>query len=641
MSAKKGSGTRARSLNRMKALPRSSCGAVVLALALPLGFCVARASASAVPIELTVDASQIATQNVVFAHEELPVRPGPLTLYYPKWIPGEHMPVGPISNLSGLVIKGDGKTISWARKPLDMFALTLTVPLGVSELHIGMTYLGATYGQYSSNRLGTSNLGVIIWDQTLLYPSTGTIQDTIFKPTLILPANNWSFASALTGASRVGNTVTFDALSLEHLIDSPLDMGVHYRRWLLWHEGDASAYLNVFADTAEELDAKPTTIDHYKKLVREMLAMYGARHWRNYNFLLTLSDVMPGEGIEHHESSDDGSGGDYLTDLKSLDRGGDLLSHEFNHSWDGKYRMPVGLYQSNLQIPYDDSLLWVYEGMTQYYGNVMSWRDGIRKAKTYPDHIAATYAYYDNEPGRKWRPLLDTAVAAPFLYGATRLYTAERRGVDFYSEGELMWLKVDSIIREKTNNKESLDTFARAFFGQETTGPIVKTYTRADIVAGLNHVLPYDWSGFFTKWVNDIALHPPDGFTADGWKLVYTSKPQHWVKKSNFWYSIGLNLGKDGSIADVKLDSPAWKAGIGVLSKVVAVNGRAFTPDILFDALADAAKSHAPIKLLLERTNTYREVSVTYNGGPRYPHLVRIPGTPDRLSAIIKPLAGK
>ncbi len=612
-------------------------GVAVMSCALLLGAGSAAARA-AEPIALTVDASQVAGQNVMFAHEALPVTPGPLTLYYPKWIPGEHMPVGPIGNFTGLVIKAGGKTIPWRRKTRDMFAFQVNVPRGVTHLDIDMTYLGATYGQYSSNRLATTNMGVVIWDQTLLYPSTGTIQDTVFKPTLILPGSSWKFATALTGAQRTGNTVTFDAVTMEHLIDSPLDMGENYRRWELWHDGDASAYLNVFADTPEELDAKPATIDHYKKLVREMIAMYGARHWRNYNFLLTLSDVMPGEGIEHHESSDDGSAGDYLTNLKTLDRGGDLLSHEFNHSWDGKYRMPAGLYQKNLQIPYDDSLLWVYEGMTQYYGNVMSWRDGIRAQKTYPDHIAATYAYYDNEPGRLWRPLLDTAVSAPFLYGAAPGYTAERRRVDFYSEGELMWLKVDSIIREKTDNKESLDTFARAFFGQHNTGPIVKTYNRADIVAGLNKILPYDWAGFFKTWVDDISVHPPDGFTADGWKLVYTAKPQHWVKKDNFWYSIGLNMAKDGSIYDVKQGSPAWKAGVGILTKVVAVNGRQYSADTLYDALVESQHSHAPIRLLLERTQTYREVSVAYDGGPRYPHLVRIPGTPDRLSDIPKPL---
>ncbi len=591
---------------------------------------------AAEPIALAIDASQAATQNVLFAHETMPVKPGALTLYYPKWIPGEHMPVGPIQNLSGIVITGNGAVIPWRRDPRNMYAFELTVPHGVSSLDIAMTYLGATFGSYSSNRLASANMGTIIWDQTLLYPSTGTIQDTVFKPTLTLPGDDWKFATALTGAKRTGNTVTWDAVTLEHLIDSPLDMGVNYRRWDIWHDGDAHAYLNVFGDTPNDIDVSDKVVAHYGKLVREMIAMYGARHWRNYNFLLTVSDVIPGEGIEHHESSDDGGPADYLTNPKVLDRGADLLSHEFNHSWDGKYRMPVGLYQPNLQMPYDDSLLWVYEGMTQYYGNVMSWRDGLRKPAEYPDHIAAVYAYYDNEPGRKWRPLLDTAVSGPFLYNAPRQYVAERRSVDFYSEGELMWLKVDSIIREKTNNRESLDTFAREFFGGKTTGPIVKTYDRADVIAGLQKVLPYDWAGFFKKWVDEIAIHPPNGFTADGWKLVYTDKPSHWVPKSNVWYSLGINA-FHGQVVDVRQGSPAWKAGLGVNTTIVAVDGRKFSDDLLYDAIENAKSSHQPIALLVAHTDAYRTISIDYDGGNRYPHLVRIPGTPDRLMDVIKP----
>ena len=592
---------------------------------------------AAEPITLRVDATKAPAQNVLSAYERLPVQPGPLTLYYPKFIPGEHAPVGPIANLSGLVIKAGGNVIAWHREVNDMFAFDLTVPQGVDHLDIDMTYLGATYGGYSSARLATSNMAVIVWDQTLLYPSTTAFQNVQFKPSLVLPGSDWQFATALTGAQRSGDTVTWDATTLEHLVDSPLDMGTNFRRWELWHEGDAAAYLNVVADTPEELDASDKTIDHYKKLVREMLAMYGARHWRNYNFLLTLSDVMPGEGIEHHESSDDGSAGDYLTNDETLDKGGDLLSHEFNHSWDGKFRMPAGLYQDNLNKPIDDSLLWVYEGMTQYYGNVMSWRDGIRDQKSWPDHIAATYAYYDNEPGRDWRPLLDTAVSSWFLYDAPRAYTAERRRVDFYSEGELMWLKVDSIIREKTNNTKSLDTFARAFFGRENTGPIVKTYTREDVINGLNQIVAYDWAGFFKAWVDDIALHPPDGFTAEGWKLVYTDQPQHFVKKNDFWYSIGVKV-NDGSVSDVRFGSAAWKAGLGAGTKIVAVNGREYSDTLLYDALKEAQKSSAPVRLLVTRTGTYREISIDYHDGPRYPHLVRIDGTPDRLSEIAKPL---
>ena len=371
-----------------------------------------------------------------------------------------------------------------------------------------------------------------------------------------------------------------------------------------------------------------------------MLAMYGARHWRNYNFLLTLSDAMPGEGIEHHESSDDGESGDYLVNPDSLDRGADLLSHELNHSWDGKYRMPVALYPPNLQIPYDDSLLWAYEGMTQFYGNVMLWRDGIRKAETYPDHIAAVYAYYDNQPGRRWRTLGDTATSAPFIYSAPRGYGAERRGEDFYSEAELMWLKADSLMREKSGDRNSLDTFARAFFGGANTGPVVVTYDRQDLIAGLNAIEPYDWAGFFHTWVDEIALHPPDGFTAEGWKLVYTGRPSHWVHKDNFWYSAGFSA-TDATVTDVREGSPAWSASLGIDTKLVAVNGRAYSSDILFDALADAAKTRVPIALLVRHGDVYRTIAIPYYDGPRYPHLVRIENVPDRLSELIKPRAAE
>ncbi len=592
-------------------------------------------AATSPPIVLNVDASSVATQNVVFAHERLAVSPGKLTLYYPKWIPGEHMVAGPIANLAGLFIKANGQTLTWRREPKDVFAFDLDVPPGVAFLDIDMTYLGATFGSYSTNRLGSANMAAILWDQTLLYPSTGTIQDTFFDPSITVPAG-WHVATALPGARTNGNAISFATVSLEHLVDSPMDIGLNYKRWELWRDGDAAAYLNVVADTPEELDAKLQIIAHYSKLVREMLAMYGARHWRNYNFLLTVSDVIPGEGIEHHESSDDGAPGDLFTNPKTLDREADLLSHEFNHSWDGKYRMPAGLYQPNLQLPYDDSLLWVYEGMTQYYGNVMSWRDGLRDAKTWPDHIAATYAYYDNEPGRQWHPLLDTAAFAPVLYTYPRGYNAERRSVDFYSEGELMWLKADSIIREKTNNKKSLDTFARAFFGQDNTGPIVKTYTRDDIVAGLNQILPYDWAGFFKTWVDDIAIHPPDGFTADGWKLVYTDKPQHFVEKSNFWYSIGVNV-RNGSVSDVRYGSPAWKAGLGINTKIVAVDGREYSDDGLYNAIEESKGTSKPIALIVTHTDDYRTIEIDYHGGSRYPHLERVPNTPDRLSDVVKP----
>ncbi|MDQ6823288.1 MAG: hypothetical protein M3Z07_02190, partial [Candidatus Eremiobacteraeota bacterium] len=539
------------------------------------------AAAASEPIRLTVDASMAPTQNIVRTMEQIPVSAGPLTLFYPQWIPGEHGPVGPIENVAALKISAGGRALSWRREPFNLFAVKLDVPKDVRTLDVDFTYLGATFGHYSSNRLASPNMLVIDWNQNVLYPSTGTFGDTAFDPTLILPAGGWQYATALYDPKRVGNTVSWSTTSLERLLDSPLDACLNFRQWELWKDAGSfpgTATLNVCADTPSQLDASPAVVGHFKALVEEMQAMYGARHWHDYHFLLTVSDVIPGEGVEHHESSDDGEGGDYLINPVSLERGGDLLSHEFNHSWDGKYRMPTGLYPKNPNLPFDDSLLWVYEGMTQYYGDVMAYRDGIREAKNWPDHVAALYAGYDNEQGRLWRSLGDTATAAPFLYGSPRGYRSQRRGVDFYSEGALVWLKADALIRRRSHNARSLDTFARAFFGQENTGPVVKTYTRADVIAGMNAVEPYDWTSFFHRWVDAIAVHPPDGFTDDGWKLVYNDKPSHDVRSGDFSFSLGF-AAPQGAVSDVHFGSPAYKAGLGFGQRIVAVNNRAFSDE--------------------------------------------------------------
>ena len=604
-------------------------------------FCLAAmTSAAAQPISLTVDASDAAAQNVVRTHEIVPVSPGHMTLYYPQWIPGEHGPVGPIENVAALRISANGSPIAWQRDPVNLFAFGFDVPNGVSQIDVDFTYLGATFGRYSSNRLASPNILVIDWNQNVLYPSTGTNHTTTFDPVLILPGEDWKFASALYDPKRSGSRVHFGITPLGRLMDSPLDSCVNFRSWDLWQDTGSfpgTASLNVCADTPEELDASPKTVGHFKTLVREMLAMYGARHWHDYHFLLTVSDVMPGEGVEHHESSDDGEGGNYLIDPMLLRRGGDLLSHEFNHSWDGKYRMPDGLYRQNLNTPYDDSLLWVYEGMTQYYGDVMSYRDGIRDAKNWPDHIAAIYANYDNQQGRMWRTLSDDAASGPFIYGAPRGYGSERRGEDFYTEGELLWLKADSIVRGLSHDTKSLDSVAREFFGRENTGPITVPYDRSDLIAAFNAVQPYDWAGFFHTWVDEIAPHPPDGFTADGWKLVYNSQPSQDVRKTNFAYSLGFSA-FGGMVSDVHQGSPAWNAGLGFNQKLVAVNGRTYSEDLLYDALVEAQKSHRPIELLVMKDDAYRTISIPYYGGPRYPHLVRVSGIADRLSSVVKPL---
>ena len=598
------------------------------------------AASLATPIDLVVDASVAPAQSIVRTHETIPVAPGPLTLYYPQWISGEHAASGPIQNVAALAFRANGAELAWRRDAENMYAFHLDVPAGVTQLQADFTYLGAPFGEYSSNRLASGNMFVIDWNQNVLYPAGMASNTILVNPTLLLPSSAWRYATALYDPRQSGARVSWSATPLNRLLDSPLDACTNFRAWTLWRDAGSfpgAATFNVCADIPEELDASERTIGHFRTLVKEMLAMYGARHWYNYHFLLTVSDVLPGEGVEHHESSDDGEGGDYLIDRQALERGGDLLSHEFNHSWDGKYRMPDGLVRSDFNTPYDDSLLWVYEGMTQYYGDVMSFRDGIRDASDWPDHVAALYANYDQRPGRLWRSLADTATSAPFLYGAPRGYGSERRSVDFYGEGELLWLRADAVIRQLSGGKRSLDTFARAFFGGQNTGPITVPYDRAQVIAGLNRVQPYDWSGFFHTYVDAIAPHPPDGFTPDGWRLVYTGRPSHDVRAGNYMFSAGFTVA-NGTVTDVRFGSPAWRAGLGFGYRLVAVNGRAYSNTIFDDALREAQSSARPIAIIATKDQLYRTISIAYDGGPRYPHLVRVAGAPDRLSEIVKPL---
>lgn len=607
-------------------------GASVVLAALSLSLACALHASAAEPITLAVDTSKLPNQHVVSVHETIPAKPGAMTIVYPKWIPGAHSPDGPIGDVASLIVHANGAVVPWDRDDVDMYAFHMNVPAGASKVDVDFTYLAS-----AKSRLSAPNLSALEWNEVVMYPQGAAAHDTIVKPSIVLSDASWHFGTALPDPQQSGATVSFDPVSLETLVDSPFFQGANYRKFALLDENGFTNEIDAFADTPEELDASPETVRKLKNLVREMDALYGARHWRHYHFLLTLSDVIPGEGLEHHESSDDGTVGNFLTDDQAFQMHGDLLSHEFNHSWDGKYRRPAGLATANYQDPMKGELLWVYEGMTQYYGNVVSFRDGVRPQTAWSDHVASVYANYDTEPGRLWRPLVDTARGVQFSYGANREYYAERRGADYYSEGELMWLDVDSIIREKSNGQKSLDDMARAFFGRENTPPMVVPYTFDDIVAALNAVQPYDWASYLREKVYTVQQHPPAGFERDGWKLVYTDQPQTYVKKNNLRYSLGMTVGDDGAVSDVLFGSPAWNASLGAGSKIVAVNDRTFSIDTLVNALKESKASNKPVRLLMSAGDTYRTVSIDYHGGPRYPHLVRMDNTTDRLSDVAKP----
>jgi predicted metalloprotease with PDZ domain len=606
----------------------------------------AAARAQAQPtVALAVDATDV-TRGLLHVKEHVLANPGAFTLVYPKWLPGEHGPLGPIQQLASLVVTANGQRLPWVRDTLDLYSFHVTVPAGVTALDLSYDFLGGEYSPFDTARLASPTTMVLAWNKVVLSPQHAQSTEVTVQPTITLPGADWKYATALEESAHDGTTVRFNAVTVDQLVDSPLDAGLNVKTWPLGEIDGAPVTIAVFADTPEELDVKDATIGKLRNLVREMGALYGARHFRHYTFLLTVSDVLPGEGLEHHQSSDDGADGDFLVDEHSLVGDGDLLPHEFNHSWNGKFRRPYDLYTPNLQVPMQDDLLWVYEGMTQFYGELNAERSGIWTKQQWLDALADTYATLDTTTGRATRPLVDTATnAASFGYGAPPTFANIRRGLDYYPEGALMWLEADGIIRKATGGKRSIDDFARAFFGRTSTGPEVVTYTRDDIIAGLNAVAPYDWRAFLAAHIDAIAPHPPDPFTEDGWKVVFKPEASGYEsialgrrKALELRYSLGLVARADGSIVDVIQGSPAARAGVGPGTKILGVNGRTYGGQKQIDAALRAAQNGGPaVRMLLSGGETYREVTFDYHDGPKYPALERIAGTPDVLSIVAKP----
>ncbi len=600
------------------------------------------------PMTVVLD-ERTAPRGIAYTHMTIPVRPGPFTLDYPEWIPGEHGPTGPLHDISELVVKANGRPVAWHRDQVDLYAFHVNVPQGVTKLDVDFTVLLNTENNFVDGQLATRNIMVGNWNRYILYQRDIDNTKYFVKASLILP-NGWDYASALPVQSRSGQHIDFKTVSLETLVDSPTDSGRYYRHILTWQQGAAKTYLDLFADHPEDLDISPKVIAAYERMTPEAMALYGGRHWDVYHSELTLSDLIPPQGIEHHQSSDDRAGDDFMTNPLEQLAGGDLLAHEFSHSWNGKYRRPFDLQQPNFNEPFPEhtELLWQYEGMNQYMGDMIAFRAGIKgTAKDYPEYLASIYAQMAYEPGRTTEPIIDLTTGAPYFYATGGDYSSLRRTAgDFYTEGELMWLDADTIIREKTHGKKSLDNYVQLFAGG-ITHPKVVTYTRADIEHYLNEVVPYDWHGFFQKYVYSIAPKPPTGELARaGYKLVFNDKPNKYItarettrKFIESWYDVGLNLSDDGRVGDVRAGSAAWNAGFGVGMKIAAVNDRAFTPAVWHAAVKATSSSTRPMDVLVDHDGHYRDLILHYTGGVKIPHLVRIKGTHDMLSDIMRPHA--
>jgi predicted metalloprotease with PDZ domain len=596
-------------------------------------------------ISLTVDASQ-APLKIIRAHIVMPVKAGPLTLYYPKWIPGEHAPDGPIANLTGLKFSADGKTIPWDRDLLDVFTFHVDVPTGAEHLDISFDYLEpAGSGAYTAGASATDKLVVLSWNQFVLYPAGTFVERLSYETKLILP-QGWKFGTPLEIANQSGNQVSFKPVPLNRLVDSPVVAGEYYRVLDITPPGEPIHHeIDIVADSEAALNMSPEVQQGMVNLVAESGKLFGTRHYRDYHFLLTLSDHVAHFGLEHHESNDSRLPERVLLGPDAGYSVGGLLAHEFVHSWNGKFRRPADLSTPYYEVPMKTDLLWVYEGLTDYLGPMLAARSGLWTPAQYHEVIAGISASLGpGRPGRTWRPLLDTAVAEPGL-GFARGWFNWRRGTDYYDEGDLIWLEVATIINRESHGQKSIDDFCHLFHGGTNDGPQLKTYTFEELLSALNSIAPYDWAGYFHEKLTSTSPDAPvGGIENGGWKVVYTDQPSKLPGRrggAGDAYSIGLQVGDDGQVSDSIVGSPAYKAGITSGMKVAAVNGRVYTQELLEDAIKDSKDAANPIVLLVIVDDYYKAAAIDYHGGQRYPHLVRDETKPDYLDDLIKAHAGK
>ena len=592
-------------------------------------------------IKLEVDLTDTA-RRIWRVKETIPVaQAGPLTLLYPQWLPGKHAPRGAIDKLAGLVIKADGKTIPWVRDTVDVYAFHVTVPQGVREITAEFQFLTPT-APNQGRVMVTPEMLNLQWEAVALYPAGHFSRQVMVEPRIKLPSG-WGYGVALDTVTREADSVRFKPVDFETLVDSPMFAGRYFRQIDLDPGAKYPVRLNVMGDTAGELNVDAKTLEKHKNLVRQADKLFGSRPFDRYDFLLAISNRLGGIGLEHHRSSENQVEPGYFTDFEKAVTDRNLLAHEYTHSWDGKYRRPAELWTPNYNVPMRGQLLWVYEGQDQYWGYVLGGRSGMFSKDESLEALAATAATYETRIGRRWRQMEDTGQDPVMSGRRPQPWLSWQRSEDYYSEGQLIWLDADTLIRERSGGKRSLDDFARAFFGGKDGDYSVRPYTFDDVVAALNAVEPYDWAEFLKVRVKDVAVKPPlDGITRGGWKLVYTENPTGYFKavetarkQTDLTYSLGVALNREGEVTSVLWDSPAFNAGLTVSTKILAVDGIAYDADRLKQAIT-AAKDGRTISLLVKNGDHFQAIPITYRGGLRYPRLQRVAGTPDLLSEIYR-----
>ena len=596
-------------------------------------------------VTLSVDASD-APRKMFHAQLRIPATSGTLTLYYPKWIPGEHGPTGPITDLTGLKFTASGKPLKWRRDLLDGFTFHVEVPAGENEVIADLDYASpASYeAGYSGGMAATEKLYIVNWNTLVLYPAGYPSDQLTYNASLRLPAG-WKFGTSLHVTNQVGSVIHFAPVSLTMLVDGPVLTAEYLKVVPLTPPGEnPPAELDLAADSAAALDAPEEVWEHYRNLVKQAGILFGAHHYLDYHFLLTLSDHVAHFVLEHHESNDSRTEERSLIEEDGRKMSAGLLPHEYVHSWNGKYRRPADLSTPDYEQPMQTDLLWMYEGLTSYLGDMLSARSGERTPALARDALAQMAADLDHRSGRVWRNLQDTADGVPTMQDAPRGWEDYRRPVDYYDEDVLNWLWADVIIRQQSKGAKSLDDFCKLFHGAPSGPPMVKTYTFDDIVSALNQVSPYDWRGFWTERLSNHGPGAPlGGVEGSGWKLVYDEYSSDLDRAGDregkavgAHYSVGLLFGSDGVIRDTVEGMVAAKAGLGPGMKVVAVNGRRFSAEVWHDAIRAAKTSTSPIELIVENTDYFRVVKLDYHDGEKYPHLVRDESKPDVLTEIYR-----
>jgi predicted metalloprotease with PDZ domain len=592
-------------------------------------------------IILGVDVSDT-ERRVYVVHESVPVTSGSQVLLFPQWIPGRHGPVGMIERLAGLRMSSDGVALDWARDPVDPFAFRITVPPGIARLDIQFQYVKTPDGDRDRTFI-TSQLERIQWHELLLYPAGYFARDIQVSPSLTLPTD-WQIGTALAVEHRVGARVDFHPVSLETLVDSPVLAGRYFEHIDLDPGAKQPVSLDVAAERPEQLVIPPAALDAHRALGQQAFRLFQSRHFDQYHFLVSVSETAGFIGLEHHQSSEDSVAGDYFTDWSGSWLGRDLLAHEFVHSWNGKFRRPADLATPNFNVPMQNDLLWMYEGQTDYWGLVLAVRAGMLKPEQAREILADVAAGDESALGRSWRNLQDTTNDP--IYRHTRpSWPSWQRGRDYYSEMQLVWLDVDTTIRELSGGARSLDNFARAFFGFPERHVDVMTYEFEDVVAALNQVQPHGWAAFLRNRLDNHESAPLEGLRRSGWRLVFTEEPNAAAKieetasgTASLRDSLGMQLSREGIVSNVRWEGPAFRAHLAPGMKLIAVNSRSFKIGLLRDAINSARGGSASIELLMLDNDIYRTVRVDYHDGLRYPHLERVERTQDLLTAIFSPL---